>query len=141
MSQHKEKEKNYNNNKKQKKPLKLFDCFKNCLKSSKKPKEESISEAELIIKKHKDLLKFNINTINKINNTTCTKPKTNPNSLKTPLKISQKKKQHNKFLPTQQQICRLRLFKNQQHKHLPINKIPPPFQRQIRLFILWRKIM
>ena len=115
MSQHKEKEKNYINNKKQKKTLKLFDCFKNCLKSSKKPKEESISEAELIIKKHKDLLKFNINTINKINNTTCnkrhsnfesppTKPKTNPNSLKTPLKISQKKKQHNKFLPTQQQI-------------------------------------
>ena len=67
MSQHKEKEKNIINNKKQKKTLKLIDCFKNCLKLNKKPKEESISQIELI-KKHKDLLKFNINSVNKINN-------------------------------------------------------------------------
>ena len=102
MSQHKEKEKNNINNKKQKKTLKLFDCLKNCLKSSKKPKEESISEAELIIKKHQDLLKFNINTINKINNTTCNKrhsnfesPQLNKKLILTPLKLlskSRKKK-------------------------------------------------
>ena len=71
MSQ--QKEKNIINNEKQKNSLKLFDCFKHCLKSNKKPKKESISEAELIIKNHKDLLQFNINIINKINNITCNK--------------------------------------------------------------------
>ena len=84
MSQRKEKEKKYINNKKQKNSLKLFDCFKNCLKSNKKPKDESISEAELILKKHKDLLKFNINTIYKINNTTCNKRHSNSNNFETP---------------------------------------------------------
>ncbi len=96
MSQHKEKEKNIINNKNQKQTLKLIDCFKNCLKLNKKPKEESISEIELI-KKHQDLLKFNINSVNKINNIYNKKHSNNiespqPNLLLTPLKLLSSKK-------------------------------------------------
>ena len=111
MSQRKEKEKKNINNKKQKNSLKLFDCFKNCLKSNKKPKDESISEAELILKTQRFIkIQHKHNLQNKQHNLqqktfkfkqiriSPTKQKTHINPIKIIPKKSQKKKQHSQFI-------------------------------------------
>ena len=94
MSQKKQQE-NDNNNQKKPKKLNLLDCFTHCFKSQKKTKEDSKSEAEIILEKSKDLLKFDISTINKMNNINCNKrhsnlfesPKQKRKLMLTPLKV------------------------------------------------------
>ena len=95
MSLNQQQDDDNNNQKNPKKALKLLDCFKHCFKPKKKTKDESKSEAEIILAKNKDLLKFDINTLNKINKINCNKrnsnylesPKHKKKLMLTPLKV------------------------------------------------------